>query len=51
MARTAETIDHLVAQDSDMEEAIETVLATAEEHGTFSWGDVSNSLTTEQWAG
>jgi len=49
MARTGEKIDRLVAEDASMEEAIETVLATAEEQGAVSWGDVSEDLTSGQW--
>ncbi|WP_135664146.1 DUF106 domain-containing protein [Halorhabdus rudnickae] len=49
MARTGEKIDRLVAEDASMEEAIETVLAAAEEQGTVSWGDVSDDLSSGQW--
>ncbi|MFB6200384.1 MAG: DUF106 domain-containing protein [Halorhabdus sp.] len=49
MARTGEKIDRLVAEDPSMEGAIETVLATAEQQGTVSWGDVSEDLSSGQW--
>jgi uncharacterized membrane protein (DUF106 family) len=49
MARTGEKIDRLVAEDASMEEAIETVLSTADEQGTVSWGDVSDDLSSGQW--
>lgn len=49
MARTAQKVESLVAEDASMESSIETVLETAEDDGVVRWGDVSHELTSGQW--
>ncbi|MCU4717001.1 DUF106 domain-containing protein [Halapricum hydrolyticum] len=49
MARTAQKVESLVAEDTSMESSIETVLETAEDKGVVKWGDVSDDLTSGQW--
>jgi uncharacterized membrane protein (DUF106 family) len=48
MARTASKVQELVAEDAEMEDALEYLLDRADE-GTVSWGDVSDELTSGQW--
>jgi len=48
MARTASKVQELVAEDAEMEAALEYLLDRADE-GTVSWGDVSDELTSGQW--
>ena len=48
MARTASKVQELVAEDAEMEDALEYLLDRADE-GTVSWGNVSDELTSGQW--
>ena len=49
MARTAQKVDALATEGSDMTDALVAVLDVAEEKGTVTWGDVSDDLTSGQW--
>ncbi len=50
MAGTAETVRSLTRGDPEMEEAIVTVLARAEDTGgEIAWTDVNDELTSGQW--
>jgi uncharacterized membrane protein (DUF106 family) len=48
MARTASKVQDLVAEDPEMEGALEYLLERSDE-GTVSWSDVSDELTSGQW--
>lgn len=50
MARAEQKVNDLLAEDSDMDEALSTVLARADANdGTVEWSDVKGDLTSGQW--
>jgi len=46
---TAPKVERLVDDGSEMEDALATVLAVAEDQGTVTWGDVSDDLSSGEW--
>lgn len=50
MARAEQKVNDLLAEDSDMDDALSTVLAQADANGgTVEWSDVKGDLTSGQW--
>ncbi|WP_123533674.1 DUF106 domain-containing protein [Halosimplex salinum] len=49
MARTAEKAESLAAESQSMADALEHVLAVADEKGTVQWSDVSDDITSGEW--
>ncbi len=49
MARIGEKVNRLVAEDGEMEEAIEAVLDRAADGEEVEWSDVRDDLTSGQW--
>ncbi|WP_340101329.1 DUF106 domain-containing protein [Salinibaculum salinum] len=49
MPRTAQKVDDLAAEGESMIDALEEVLAVAEEQGTVTWSDVSDDITSGEW--
>ncbi len=49
MPRTAEKVDELAEEGEHMTDALEEVLDVAEEQGTVTWGDVSDSISSGAW--
>ncbi len=49
MPRTAEKVDELAEEGEHMTDALEEVLNVAEEKGTVTWGDVSDSISSGAW--
>ncbi len=49
MPRTAQKVDDLAAEGESMIDALEEVLAVAEEKGTVTWSDVSDDISTGEW--
>ncbi len=49
MPRTAEKVDELAEEGEHMTDALEEVLSVAEEQGTVTWGDVSDSISSGAW--
>jgi uncharacterized membrane protein (DUF106 family) len=50
MARAEQKVNDLLAEDSDMADALSTVLSRADANGgTVEWADVKDDLTSGQW--
>jgi len=49
MARTAEKAESLADESQSMAEAMECVLAVADDKGTVQWSDVSDDITSGEW--
>jgi uncharacterized membrane protein (DUF106 family) len=49
MPRTEQKVDNLAEEGESMIDALEAVLAVAEEQGTVTWGDVSDDITSGEW--
>jgi uncharacterized membrane protein (DUF106 family) len=49
MPRTAQKVDDLAAEGESMIDALEEVLAVAEEQGAVTWSDVSDDITSGEW--
>ncbi|MFC7188526.1 DUF106 domain-containing protein [Halocatena marina] len=50
MARAEQKVNDLLAEDSDMDDALSTVLTRADANdGTVEWSDVKGDLTSGQW--
>jgi uncharacterized membrane protein (DUF106 family) len=49
MARAEQKVNDLLAEDSDMADALSTVLSRADASDTVEWADVKGDLTSGQW--
>ncbi len=49
MAKTERRVEDIVGDGEEMADALSAVLAVADEHGTVSWGDVSDDLSSGEW--
>ena len=49
MARTAEKAESLASESQSMSDALERVLAVADDKGTVQWSDVSDDITSGEW--
>ena len=49
MARTAEKAESLASESQSMSDALERVLAVADDKGTVRWSDVSDDITSGEW--
>jgi uncharacterized membrane protein (DUF106 family) len=49
MPRTEQKVDDLAEEGESMIDALEAVLAVAEDQGTVTWGDVSDEITSGEW--
>jgi len=49
MARTAEKAQSLASESQSMSDALERVLAVADNKGTVQWSDVSDDITSGEW--
>ncbi|WP_436925069.1 DUF106 domain-containing protein [Halosimplex amylolyticum] len=49
MARTAEKAESLADESQSMADALERVLAVADDKGTVQWSDVSDDITSGEW--
>ncbi|MFC7139249.1 DUF106 domain-containing protein [Halosimplex aquaticum] len=49
MARTAEKAESLASESQSMADALERVLAVADDKGTVQWSDVSDDITSGEW--
>jgi uncharacterized membrane protein (DUF106 family) len=49
MAKTERRVEDIVGDGGEMAEALEAVVAVAEDQGTVAWGDVSEDLSSGQW--
>ena len=49
MAKTERRVEDIVGDGEEMADALSAVLTVADEHGTVSWGDVSDDLSSGEW--
>jgi len=49
MAKTERRVEDIVGDGEEMADALSAVLDVADEHGTVSWGDVSDDLSSGEW--
>ena len=49
MARTAEKAQSLASESQSMSDALERVLAVADDKGTVQWSDISGDITSGEW--